>query len=70
MFGVHSFSTMLQVHSTDFPGTYDGYDDAWDFEKFKKVKIHLKFLLLFHQFDFNLERVHEKCKKARKQGFI
>ncbi|XP_064600500.1 DNA-directed RNA polymerases I and III subunit RPAC1-like [Liolophura sinensis] len=24
------------VHSTDFPGTYEGYDDDWDFEKFKQ----------------------------------
>ncbi|XP_052767078.1 DNA-directed RNA polymerases I and III subunit RPAC1-like [Mya arenaria] len=24
------------VHSTDFPGSYDGYDDAWNKEKFEK----------------------------------
>ncbi|KAK3595011.1 hypothetical protein CHS0354_003739 [Potamilus streckersoni] len=24
------------VHSTDFPGTYEGFDDAWDHNKFKK----------------------------------
>ncbi|KAH3873133.1 DNA-directed RNA polymerases I and III subunit RPAC1-like isoform X2 [Dreissena polymorpha] len=24
------------VHSTDFPGTYDGYDDSWNQEKFEK----------------------------------
>lgn len=24
------------VHSTDFPGTYEGYDDAWSQEKFEK----------------------------------
>ncbi|XDV50381.1 hypothetical protein PO909_019449 [Leuciscus waleckii] len=24
------------VHTTDYPGNYPGYDDTWDFEKFKK----------------------------------
>ncbi|TRY85029.1 hypothetical protein DNTS_026935 [Danionella cerebrum] len=24
------------VHTTDYPGNYPGYDDSWDFEKFKK----------------------------------
>ncbi len=27
----------LQVHTTDYPGNYPGYDDSWDLEKFKKV---------------------------------
>ena len=27
----------FQTHSTAFPGTYEGYDDAWSFEKFEKV---------------------------------
>lgn len=26
-----------QVHSTNFPGNYPGYDDTWDLDKFKKV---------------------------------
>ncbi|KAK7140277.1 hypothetical protein R3I94_012783 [Phoxinus phoxinus] len=25
------------VHTTDYPGNYPGYDDTWDFEKFKKT---------------------------------
>jgi len=28
--------SVLNVHTTDFPGNYPGYDDSWDFEKFKK----------------------------------
>lgn len=27
---------LLDCHSTDIPGTYDGYDDIWDFDKFKQ----------------------------------
>ncbi|ESO84453.1 hypothetical protein LOTGIDRAFT_196653 [Lottia gigantea] len=31
------------VHSTDFPGNYDGYDDSWNLKKFeKKFKIDVK----------------------------
>ena len=26
---------IANVHTTDFPGAYHGYDDSWDFEKFK-----------------------------------
>lgn len=26
-----------QVHSTDFPGNYPGYDDAWDQRRFEEV---------------------------------
>lgn len=34
---------VLNTQSSDFPGTYEGYDDAWDFEKFKKnFKIEIK----------------------------
>lgn len=42
----------MQTSSSDFPGTVPGYDDAWDFEKFKKVcevavlKLHIYLLLL------------------------
>lgn len=25
------------VHTTDFPGNYSGYDDAWDQDRFEKV---------------------------------
>lgn len=27
----------FQPHSTDFPNTYEGYDDSWNFDNFKKV---------------------------------
>lgn len=26
-----------QVHTTDFPGNYPGYDDAWDPRRFEEV---------------------------------
>lgn len=26
----------FQHAATDFPGTYEGYEDTWDLEKFKK----------------------------------
>lgn len=29
--------SLLQVHTTDFPGNYSGYDDAWDQDRFEKV---------------------------------
>lgn len=29
--------SVLQVHTTDFPGNYSGYDDAWDQDRFEKV---------------------------------
>ena len=32
-----NFKKLSQVKATDFPGTYSGYDDAWDTKKFKKV---------------------------------
>lgn len=25
------------MHTTDYPGNYPGYDDAWNFQRFKKV---------------------------------
>ena len=31
------YISLLQVHSSDFPGAYEGYDDAWSQEKFEKV---------------------------------
>jgi len=41
---VHNMRTKIKLEeyglenptATDFPGTYDGYDDRWDLEKFKK----------------------------------
>lgn len=30
--------SLPQVHTTDFPGNYSGYDDAWDQDRFEKVK--------------------------------
>uniref|UniRef100_A0A3Q2VVP5 DNA-directed RNA polymerases I and III subunit RPAC1 n=1 Tax=Haplochromis burtoni TaxID=8153 RepID=A0A3Q2VVP5_HAPBU len=29
---------VTNVHTTDFPGNYPGYDDTWNVEKFQKVK--------------------------------
>ena len=38
----------LQVKSTDFPGSYPGYEDAWDFKKFQKVNNSLKIVLILY----------------------
>ncbi|XP_018411233.1 PREDICTED: DNA-directed RNA polymerases I and III subunit RPAC1 [Nanorana parkeri] len=31
--------SLQNVHSTDFPGNYPGYDDTWDLERFQKVGV-------------------------------
>lgn len=28
---------LKKTQSSDFPGTYENYDDAWNFDEFKKV---------------------------------
>ena len=28
---------VINVHSTDFPDAYYGYNDNWDFDKFKEL---------------------------------
>jgi DNA-directed RNA polymerase I and III subunit RPAC1 len=33
--------TVSNISSTDFPGNWPGYDDTFDFEQFKKVKVKL-----------------------------
>ena len=37
----HSSQTTIchQVSSTNFPGIYEGYDDAWSQEKFEEVGV-------------------------------
>ena len=35
---IYNLYFILQVHSSDFPGNYVGYDDTWNHEEFKKVR--------------------------------
>lgn len=57
---------LLQAEATDFPGNYPGYDDTFNFEKFKDVNL---FQVAYRKNNFNLNILQRlKIKIVRLEG--
>lgn len=68
----HYCSTHFKVHTTNFPGNYPGYDDAWDMRRFQEVSFcscSLKVEFVFFSFS-DKEMTRSSKKKKKKVEFL
>lgn len=71
-FLAHYCSTDFKVHTTNFPGNYPGYDDAWDMRNFQEVSFcfcSLKVEFVFFYFYFSDKEMARSSKTKKKIRF-